>query len=790
MHKRRNMTKKETLSVVIPFYNESERLDHFLEQSINFTVSPSNPFTNFEWILINDGSTDQSQDILESFQQELEAEPKYRSRVRIIKFNRNRGKGAALKQGVELAEGSWVLTVDADFATPPSQTIEWFNADQNLLSQTNKIHIGSREHAASQTEDHQSRKILGRVFNSLIQFSLGIYIKDTQCGFKLYPSKVAKTIFPALKTTGWAHDVEIIARAHAMNIAITEQPISWKAVDGSKINPIRDSIAMFCQLMWMALVQKSIGFLKRHQGWKLLHMFSLFACILATACIYSDYGISWDETVQHEYGKKVFHWYTSFFSDKSAASFHNLYLYGGGFEVWMGMIDEVFKPKDISPIRHLFTALISILGGLGAAKTASLICRHPRAGYFTFVVLMLNPIYLGHSFMNSKDIPFASAFIWSIYFLIKLVQHLPSFSLVLAFQLACCIGWALSIRIGGILLYFYMALAWMVKLYHFKDDKKNLKKSLNSMKKYAQTTIPISYLIMLVFWPWAAQSWWKNPIKAFFEVSKFNWIGPIFFDGQFVMSNQLPWFFIPKLLLIQNSEIYIAGLCTLLISLFLRHKSHKEVYITGLLLFFASFPVLYVILSKAVLYDNFRHLLFIIPIFAVLSGMGLENTWSYMRKKSFMIQFTTKAAIGIAVSLPVLSIISLHPYQYTYFNTFSGGQHQGLKNFENDYWATSYKELMEKLEANLRHLNLTTPFKIHALGPTEEVKKHCASSPFLNYTEIFDKADLVVALNRQGIASQVEGEEVVSVERFGVMFSIVKKRTNIKKHKNIHLSQR
>jgi dolichyl-phosphate beta-glucosyltransferase len=94
-----------------------------------------------------------------------------------------------------------------------------------------------------------NRKTVGHIFNAIVKLLTPLRIQDTQCGFKLYPVKWASTIFKDLETNGWAHDVEILYKAHLLGLQIKEMPIEWHAIEGSKINVLVDGAKMFFEVL-------------------------------------------------------------------------------------------------------------------------------------------------------------------------------------------------------------------------------------------------------------------------------------------------------------------------------------------------------------------------------------------------------------------------------------------------------------------------------------------------------------------------------------------------------------
>jgi dolichyl-phosphate beta-glucosyltransferase len=235
------------LSLVIPCYNESDRVGLLFAGLRSFREKWPSPF---EVIIINDGSKDNTEALLlgDSFYKE--------NRDMVSVFSQpNTGKGGALRNGVLRARGSYILTLDADMATPPEELVKWYAAWGGRPAD-NTIYIGSREHEASVITKQGDRKVAGNIFNTIVRQVTPLKMRDTQCGFKLYPADEAKRIFEGLHTYGWAHDVELLYKAYLDKVNIVEMPLTWNAVEGSKINVVRDGIKMLVEILGIVLRTK------------------------------------------------------------------------------------------------------------------------------------------------------------------------------------------------------------------------------------------------------------------------------------------------------------------------------------------------------------------------------------------------------------------------------------------------------------------------------------------------------------------------------------------------------
>jgi dolichyl-phosphate beta-glucosyltransferase len=229
------------LSLVIPCYNETGRIELLYNGLESFVKQwPA----QFEIVIVNDGSKDDTW-------QKLQAHPFYKQHAGNIKLinQENAGKGGALKHGVAQASGDFILTLDADMAAQPTEVVKWMNM-LGWKPDERTIYIGSREHKESTIINEAfKRKLAGNVFNLIVRSLTPLKVNDSQCGFKLYSNRAGKQLFSELETNGWAHDVELLYRGQMHGMAIKEMPLTWEAIEGSKIRLLKDSIAMFNEIL-------------------------------------------------------------------------------------------------------------------------------------------------------------------------------------------------------------------------------------------------------------------------------------------------------------------------------------------------------------------------------------------------------------------------------------------------------------------------------------------------------------------------------------------------------------
>lgn len=226
------------VSVVIPAYNEAERLGSTLERAVEYLSQRGDPY---EVLVVDDGSRDRTIAVAEGFADRG---------VRVIRHERNRGKGAAVRSGIVASRGDEVLLSDADASTP----IEELAKLERSLAEAPVV-FGSRAVAGAEVRQHQPfyRELMGKTFNLIIRL-LGVGgVSDTQCGFKLLAGDVARELGAELTVDGFAYDVELLWLARRRGYPVAEVGVVWVNSPDSRVDPIRSSLSMFRDVIRMRL---------------------------------------------------------------------------------------------------------------------------------------------------------------------------------------------------------------------------------------------------------------------------------------------------------------------------------------------------------------------------------------------------------------------------------------------------------------------------------------------------------------------------------------------------------
>ncbi len=226
-----------TLSVVVPAYNEENRLGDTLPVMIAYLREH---YPSFELIIVDDGSTDRTPAIVREFSQQC-------PEVRLISYQPNKGKGHAVRTGILQSRGEWVLFSDADLATPMEEL-------PNLASRLREgydIAIASRAIRGAHLVIRQPwyREFAGRTFNLMVQLLAVPGIHDTQCGFKLFRQEAAREVFSRCEENGFSFDIEVLHVALRLGYRVAEVPVHWMHREGSKVRLLRDAVRMFLALL-------------------------------------------------------------------------------------------------------------------------------------------------------------------------------------------------------------------------------------------------------------------------------------------------------------------------------------------------------------------------------------------------------------------------------------------------------------------------------------------------------------------------------------------------------------
>jgi hypothetical protein len=432
----------------------------------------------------------------------------------------------------------------------------------------------------------------------------------------------------------------------------------------------------------------------RDRLWNAASAVLLLGLVVLFGATFLDYGVTADEGVQHRYGRRIVRWYATLGEDASATEANNLFLYGGAFELAAQAAESV-SPLGVYDTRHLVNAAVGLAGIVAAWGLARLV-GGAAAGFFAALFLTLTPAYYGHSFANPKDIPFAALYAlaaWSILRARDDAQRPLSPRIAVA---GVAVGLAAGVRVNGMVLVAFAALLWGTRAWSEGRGLLPARREALRAGLSLVVLLAVAWVVMLACWPWAQLDPLRNPFRALRTFSDFQG-SPVLFEGQGVASTDLPRRYVPKLFALTLPEFYLpafllGGLgAARLVGISLAAGTRRRAVGVLWVLSLAALPLGWTILNRTPLYNGVRHLLFVVPMLAVLAGVSVAG--ALWRRPPAAVLAPALAALVGGAALAAVDMVRLHPYQYVYFNRlFAGGLASAVGRYETDYWSTSYKE--------------------------------------------------------------------------------------------------
>ena len=494
--------------------------------------------------------------------------------------------------------------------------------------------------------------------------------------------------------------------------------------------------------------------------------------ILIVFKTFQDYGVTWDEEYHQLYGDSILSWYGSFFKDRSVLDFPAFSMSGGFFDTLAQLAGRKL-PFGVYETRHLLGALF----GLWTIFMSFRIAEHLSgylAGFLTVLFLTLHPVFYGHMFNNPVDIPFGALLLTTLYLILKSYDDLPRIPLKNLLQIGIALGLMLGERIGGVLIVLPCILVcWSL---WFPQNRKPFGAGAKDMLRNFGWIFAVAWPAMLMWCPLAQINPLINPLRAAFKAAHHDFLGNMtfFYEGNYLIASDLPKSYNVKLILLTLPEFFLIALFLGVVDL-IRHaiklpkltaKSAK----TGTLIFACLFPIATASLLT-VQFDGYRHILFSIPLLAVLGGVSV--TAFLHSKAARWAKLFLSSVLIISMGLTALDMYRLHPYQTVYFNRLlAGGLAKAAKNYDTDYWGNSYREGILWL---IQNYNWPPDKKIKILNASKAFQTgyYLEKSPELrNRFDMFDNdtdrnpdPDIFLSTTRWNCYKAFRGKILYQVER-------------------------
>ena len=229
------------LTIIIPAYNEAQRIPHSLTKIATFLRAQS---YSTEILVVENRSTDHTSAVVRAFVQTVSATDPFTLEL----LHSAPGKGAAVKTGMLAGKGDYLFICDADLSMPIEEIAKFLPPEQEPGGYD--VAIASREIAgAVRYNEPFYRHLMGRVFNFVVRKLIIPGIEDTQCGFKMFTREAAAQVFPYQTIDGWGFDPEVLYISRIRGLHLIEVPINWHYMAESRINPLVDTIKMVREVL-------------------------------------------------------------------------------------------------------------------------------------------------------------------------------------------------------------------------------------------------------------------------------------------------------------------------------------------------------------------------------------------------------------------------------------------------------------------------------------------------------------------------------------------------------------
>ena len=407
-------------------------------------------------------------------------------------------------------------------------------------------------------------------------------------------------------------------------------------------------------------------------------------------------GISCDEVLHYEHSESVFEFFSTNGRDVSALDTPESHLkyYGQSYDNVVTFLANWFKIEDIYSFRHVMSTIAGWVIILVTALFAVWLSGY-RTGIIVMFLFAITPVFMGHSQNNLKDIPFALGYIASIFFMLRLLFGKDRYRFRHILLLTLSIGFALSIRAGGLLLICYLFLFSLIKA--VQDIIINKKEGINRSIKLFIIVVLISgaaYFLGILLWPYALQDPLRNVYDSYEVMAHFPATFRQIFEGKVIWSDFVPWYYLPKSMVITIPVVVLTGFIAFFGFTGKIARSGKAL-IYGLILFTIIFPVIFVMIEKSNLYSSWRQFLFVYPAMVLLAAAGFDLIFSLI--KSWYYRLIPVVLILVFAVPPVRYMADNWPYSYFYYNILTGGLKGAYGNYETDYYYVGQTEASEWL---------------------------------------------------------------------------------------------
>lgn len=512
----------------------------------------------------------------------------------------------------------------------------------------------------------------------------------------------------------------------------------------------------------------------RRWTWALFALHGLLICLT-----FLDYGVTYDEEWRLTYGEYVFRWYADGFErvpgpNNDAFDYWTLPNEAALFGTLVAALARI-SPLGLYETSHLLNAFFGLLGGVGAWRLGRLLSGE-RAGFSAALMLLLVPRWFGHSFHNPIDVPMATFTVWALGFLVTWVRALPAPRWRDTIALGFCLGSALGVRIGAVILGSFVGLAILLWCFlEWKRERPSWARVIKVLSVHGFALLVVAWLALLPWWP-KAQVHPTHPFWALQAGLSFHQEIEVLFAGETILNQDVPRSYLSRWMLISLPGYLLVAL---VLSLFVFLKNGARLQLGVATVFGAVLvPLSFTWLTAPTDYDGMRHFLFLVPPLCVLAAVGIERLTEQLAGRG--VRIALAVVLGLGMTLTAVDMVRLHPYQSVYFNRIAvGGLAGAHENYELDYWGASFREAVEWI-----HENSETGGRRVKVGSSmwPGLVTEVLDAQRFEYVGSVDhprdgdqRPELYIATERWGRLDAYPGEVIHRVERLGVPLAYIKR---------------
>lgn len=469
---------------------------------------------------------------------------------------------------------------------------------------------------------------------------------------------------------------------------------------------------------------------------------------------YKDYGISWDEQFYLAYGKN----YIDYFFKRPILAqkidpLHGL-SHGAFFDILYVFILRMFHADTNFAVLHLVKALVSSMTLIFVYLSIFVITKKRKIALAGAILMIFFPRWTGDMFDNHMDSVATLLYAIELYLALKILQlrankyfkiHIIIFAIISAI--------AFSHR----MILFFIPLILFSLLYLKEKNKTRM------LKTFLVVFLPVFSAIYILVTPSFGLYGLSGFLKQIIYLFRYQWHNTNLFDGAYILAKHLPWYYLPKWIVITTPLIILAFAFIGVIGMIGRINKANILIILSLILPLAAVSIL-----RPVIYDGWRLFLFLSVPLVIIASMGFETL---LQNKPALIKYLAVFLLVLNIFTTSREMMNLHPYEFIFFNSLVGGLKGANGKYDTEYWGKSYKEAVVWLKKN--EIKKEKNYSIFSCDNTFSSEYYFSKN--MKLVKNVKEADYAVCYTRWNGDKNIPGKTIYIVSREGVRLNVVKK---------------